>query len=371
MKIGVDVRVLLDKHYSGVSSFTFNLLKSILKIDQESKYIFFYNSFKKARSIDFSVEIKKTTYPNKFFNYFLQKILKQPKINKILKSPDIFYMPHLNFASFSGCGVITIHDLSFLRYPNFFTCRKNIWHRAINIKSNIKNFSRIIAVSNNTKNDIIELLGVPEEKIKVVYPGLDHLVDNFLPQDYLKTKFSIRQDYILYLGTIEPRKNIIGVIKSYNLLRDSGKNIDLVLAGSWGWKTKEIKRAWQESKYRDNIIFTSYINDSEKALLYSSAKIFLYPSFYEGFGFPPLEAMRYGIPVIASSASSLPEVLGDAAILINPDKPREIADAMKILLENNEARETLISRGRERVSRFTWEKTAQEYLNIFYELREK
>jgi glycosyltransferase involved in cell wall biosynthesis len=174
MRIGIDIRVLLDKNYSGVANFTFYLLKSLLKNDKHNVYYFFYNSFKKVKMPDFFVKTIIQRYPNKFFNYFLQKIFSYPKLDKVVGGVDVFYLPHINFASFSknSQNVITIHDLSFLRYPEFFSFRKNLWHRVINIKKNIKKYDKIIAVSQNTNNDIVELLKVPENKVTVIYPGL-------------------------------------------------------------------------------------------------------------------------------------------------------------------------------------------------------
>lgn len=379
MKIGIDIRVLLDKNYSGVASFTFQLLKNLIKVDRHNAYYFFYNSFKKVKIPFFSenIKVKKTRWPNKVFNYFLQKTFNYPKLDKVVGGSDIFYLPHLNFASFSkgSKNVITIHDLSFLRYPEFFSFRKNFWHKALNVKKNINKFDKIIAVSQNTKNDLIELLNVAEEKIEVIYPGISEKLIQFKDNDQnisvnqmLKEKYRLNKDFVLYLGTIEPRKNISGLIEAYNKLRDSGVDCLLVLAGGWGWKTKEIKRNWQKSPYQKDIRFIGYIKEEDKPVLYKMAKIFVYPSFYEGFGFPPLEAMYFALPVIASNVSSLPEVLGDSAILINPDKNEEIFQAMKVLLSNQVLKDSLIKKGYIQANKFIWENTARKYLEVFKNL---
>jgi glycosyltransferase involved in cell wall biosynthesis len=374
MKIGIDIRVLLDQKYSGVASFSFHLIKNLIKLDKHNAYYFFYNSFKKAELPTFlkGLNIKSSCYPNKFFNYIAQKIFKRPQLDRVVGGTDIFYLPHFNFASFSRNSkkIITVHDLSFLHYPEFFSFRKNFWHRALNLKKNLKSFDIIVAVSEHTKRDLIDLLNIPAEKIRVVYPGvsdklMSEIEDSSL--DMVRKKYNLNSDFILYLGTIEPRKNIIGLIEAYNLARQSGLEADLVLAGSWGWKTKSIKEKWQSSHYKNNIKFLSYVEEAEKPALYKLARLFVYPSFYEGFGFPPLEALYFSLPVISSNVSSLPEVLGDSALLINPNNSSEIAEAIKILWTDETYRQKLIAKGLERIRKFDWALSSEQYLKIFYE----
>lgn len=379
MRIGVDIRALMDEHYSGVSEYTANLLSALLRQDPENEYFFFYNSFRdlsgrfpkwpegKARIIG-------CHYPNKIFNYLLQKIAAYPKLDRILGGVDLFLSPHFNFSRLSPVPrkIVTVHDLSFLRYPRFFSVRKNLWHRALGVKSILRRADRIVAVSENTKNDIIELAGVPAEKVRVIYSG-----NNAGPKEASEEEAgrflaerNISQDFLLYLGTIEPRKNLVGLIKAFDELRSRGdryRNLKLVLAGGKGWKSRKIYRAREKSAYRDDIIFLGYISKKDKEILYSKATVFVYPSFYEGFGFPPLEAMSYGLPVVCSNVSSLPEVVGDAAILINPDKAEEIATAIGLILSDSELRARLAEVGRKRAGMFSWDKAAAEYLELFRE----
>lgn len=380
MKIGVDIRVLMDEYYSGVSEYTANLLSAIFSLDKENEYKLFYNSW---HNLDErlkswrrpNAEIISSHIPNKIFNYFFQKIFSYPKINQSLGGVDIFWSPHFNFTSLNKKTkkIITVHDLSFLRYPEFFSLRKNIWHKALGVKKILQTADKIIAVSENTKNDIIELIGVDSNKIQVIYSG-----NNAVKKEISKTevneffsKYKLTGRLILYLGTIEPRKNISGLIAAYNSLRLNNKSLSdvkLVMAGADGWKNKKIYAEWQSSPYRHDIIFLGYISQKEKEFLYSRSSIFVYPSFYEGFGFPPLEAMTYGLPVICSNISSLPEVVGDAALMINPFKSEEITSAIEMVLNDDGLRHILINKGFERSQKFSWEKTAQEYLQVFKEL---
>jgi glycosyltransferase involved in cell wall biosynthesis len=386
MKIGVDIRVLMDKNYSGISEYTANLLSEIKKQNDAkdngeagNEYKLFYNSYHnledrlgKWRSGNFS--LISTRWPNKIFNYFLEKILAYPKLDKVLNGVDLFWSPHFNFSSFSNSKslkkIITVHDLSFLRYPEFFSSRKNFWHKALNVKKILKESDRIIAVSNNTKNDLVEVLNISPDKVKVIYSGnnLSKREISSTEKEELLNRFELSGRLILYLGNIEPRKNIKGLIESYNNLRAENpefKDLKLVLAGAKAWKNKEIFKSYNNSKFKDDIYFLGYISKSDKEVLYSISSVFVYPSYYEGFGFPVLEAMAYGLPVICSNISSLPEIVADAAITINPYNNSEIETALKLILSDENLRSSYISKGYEREKLFSWSKTASEYIEEF------
>ncbi len=377
MEIGIDIRPLMDKQYSGVSEYLFNLLTALLNIDKKNKYKLFYNSGRDVsqRIPDFSspqTTTVSTRYPNKIFNYLMQKILGWPQLDRLLEV-DVFWLPHINFASFSRQSrkIITVHDLSFLRYPEFFSVRKNIWHKALSIKSRLKNFDRIIAVSENTKRDIVELVGISAEKIEVIYSGVNSELRPLKKDDVgikqVRQKYNLPEKFILYLGTLEPRKNVVGLIKAFSALvkKNEVKDYYLVIAGGRGWKWQPIVRAWQKSPARERIIFTGYINRKDRVYLYNLASLFVYPSFYEGFGLPPLEAMACGCPVIVSANSSLPEVAGGAAVMVDADNSGQIKEAMAEILANQSWQRELSDRGRQWAAQFNWTKTASQYLKIF------
>jgi glycosyltransferase involved in cell wall biosynthesis len=387
----------MDEHYSGISEYAANLLSALLRLDQNNDYRLFYNSFHNLdKRLDVwrrpNARIVKTHWPNKIFNYGLVKIFHYPKLDRVLGGVDVFWSPHFNFTSLTKPPVgprtvITVHDLSFLRYPEFFSIRKNFWHQALNVKATLMAADKIIAVSENTKNDLIELAGVNPAKIAVIYSGNNiakrevsrEEKREFLLKHELLESGSANADpgrLILYLGNIEPRKNIQGLIEAFNILRagkvslgvDRTADLKLILAGADGWKNKKIYAAWQNSPYRDDIKFLGYISKKDKEILYSLATVFAYPSFYEGFGFPPLEAMTCGLPVVCSNVSSLPEVVGDAAVMIDPFRPEEIAQALGLILSDEALRQRLISRAYERAALFTWNKAAAAYLKIFSEM---
>jgi glycosyltransferase involved in cell wall biosynthesis len=378
MRIGVDARVLMDKEYSGISEYAYYLLRELISQDDNNEYVFYYNSLKKIDPKIFSwcnskVTFKRTAWPNKVFNYLLQRLFSWPKLDSLTGKVDVFWSPHLNFSCFgnqAGKKILTIHDLSFLRYPEFFSNRKNFWHQGLNIKKLVDKYDVIVAISENTKIDLMELLHIPEEKIQVIYSGLNQESDNINPTeaDVFRKKHSLNERFILYLGAIEPRKNVGGLIEAYDLLRDKHlplTNYQLVLAGAKGWKNKSVYKQVADSLYRDDIKFLGYVSRSQRNWLYSNASLFVYPSYYEGFGFPPLEAMSHGLATITSDVSSLPEVVGSAALTVNPYSTLDLARAIETLLLDTNLRESYTNKGLERAKLFSWKKTASNYLDLF------
>ena len=371
MKIAVDIRVLMDKHYSGIAEYTDYLLRDLLERNDGNEFVFYYNSIKPPRHLlskwqHERIVFVKTAWPNKIFNYFLQKIWSWPKLDLVTGSADVFWSPHINFSSFGSKTtkkVITIHDLSFLRYPEFFSFRKNFWHKSVHVRKLLKQYDEIIAISENTKRDLIELLQIPEEKITVIYSGLNK--EECEPQE---VKSLVKTPFILYLGTIEPRKNVAGLIEAYDLLRDRHLPLashKLVLAGGKGWKNRQIYVRAKDSLYRDDIYFLGYVSRTEREWLYQNAKLFVYPSYYEGFGFPPLEAMARGLATITSDASSIPEVVADSALTVNPYSSLDLARAIESMLLDHNLRTSYAKKGLIRSQMFNWDKTAQHYLDLF------
>ena len=371
----------MDKHYSGVSEYTYNLIREIFKHDRKNNYKLFYNSGRDiSKAIpEFNypnVEVVNLRYPNKIFNYVMQKSLRYPKIDQVL-GVDLFFMPHINFISLSAnCKkLITVHDLSFLRYREFFSFRKNFWHKFVNVKELLNRFDTIIAVSENTKRDIIELTNINESKIKVIYSGIKSEFRPLTREDDklapAKKKYNLPDKFILYLGTVEPRKNVSGIIKAFSRVKDSLKSEDeyrelkLVIAGARGWKSKSIFKDAGDSKYKDDIIFLGYVNRDDKISLYNLAALFVYVSFYEGFGFPPLEAMACGCPTIAGATSSLFEIAQNGALTVNPHNITEITNAVIELLKNSKFKDLLISKGIKASNKFKWENSVKKYLDIF------
>ena len=372
MIIGIDIRMLSRGTRSGIEEYTINLLSNMLGLDNNIKYKLFYNGYKKVDlKYDFlklsNVELKKFKIPNRLLD-FSSQYLNYPKIDRLLGGVDIFFSPHIFSAPVSrNCKIVTtFHDLSFENHKEFYSASKNYWHFSMNPEKQAQRSNKIIAVSKSTKEDLIKIYKIRSEKIKVVYSGIrleSETID-------IKKKYSLPEKYILYLGTIEPRKNIIGIIKAFEKLKkQKTKNhkLKLVIAGSKGWLYENIFKTVQNSSVKNDIIFTGFIEDKDKSALYDLADLFVYPSFYEGFGFPPLEAMACGTPVITSNFSSLPEAVGDAAIMINPYNIDELAKGMEMVLTDEKLRNVLIERGFKQTKKFSWQKCAEETLEFILE----
>lgn len=384
MRICIDARCLMAGRRTGVEEYTLNLLLNLFEIDQKNKYVLFFNSWKEP-AFDFgifkkykNVKIKRFKIPNKLLNFSFW-YLNWPKIDELVGGADAVFMPNIIFGSVSKKTklFLTIHDLSFERYPEHFSAKRRLWHLFINPKKMCRRADKIIAVSNSTKSDLVSLYKIKPEKIETVRSAVsdEFKIINRNDEMLIKTKerYKLPYKFILYLGTIEPRKNISAIVKSFDKFHkfayESGNEellkYKLVIAGEKGWMNREIFEEIKNCRSSKGIFFIGRIAGKNKKYIYNLASLFVYPSFFEGFGFPPLEAMKCGVPVIAGNNSSLPEIVGAGGILIDPDRPDEIYRAMKEILTNRNLREMLVKKGLEKAKEFDWKKTAGEVLYIF------
>lgn len=377
MTIGVDLRVLARNARTGVEEYTIDLLSRMISLKPELKYRFFYNAFNKT-PLDFkwaklpNAEIRDFKIPNRFVFDPLARFFNLPKVDRLLGGADVFFSPHFLLTPLSkNCRrVLTIHDLSFLRYPEFFSFSKRLWHESLNIKKQVLAADRLIVPSRSTKADLINFYGAKEEKIAVVYHGVSPEFKVIGKTDVrlkaVKKKYALPDKFILYLGTVEPRKNILGLIRAFEVLKrgENRGDLNLVIVGGFGWLYKDVLGAAKNSKFSGNIKFVTTTLPEERPYFYNLAELFVFPSFFEGFGLPILEAIACGTPVVTSANSSLPEVLGNAGLLIDPYDVEQICSAMKEILESRELRETLTERGIERAKNFTWEAAANKTLDV-------
>ncbi|OGI22491.1 MAG: hypothetical protein A2808_03255 [Candidatus Moranbacteria bacterium RIFCSPHIGHO2_01_FULL_55_24] len=381
MRIGIDVRCLTEGRRTGVEEYTEKLLRELFSLDQENEYVLFLNSWHETAG-DFAwleafprVTLCRFRYPNKLLNLCLW-YLGRPYLDRLLGGVDVFFVPNQNFVRVSpGVPlVVTAHDLSFELFPETFSWKQRLWHFLVNFRGLARRAARIIAVSQSTAGDLQEYYGVPEEKITVVLSGKDETCQpmdrNSLTLLDVQKRYRLPYRFILSFGTFEPRKNTLMLVEAFEELRRSGgeaAKYDLVLAGSPGWGSEGLYARIEASPFRENIRVLGFVPDEDKAALYNLASLFVYPSLYEGFGFPPLEAMASGVPVIASHASSIPEIVSDAALLVDPYQPNELLLALQAVLTDRELSERLKARGLARAARFSWKRSAEETLRVLTE----
>lgn len=366
MKIGIDIRCLMNGRYSGVGWYAFNLLRNLFKLDRQNEYVLFYNSGKPVELPvwDYpNVKFCGFHYPNKLFNLSLN-FFSRPYLDKLIGGADIFFSPNLHFSSVSSAGrsLVVVHDLSFLAYPRFFTLKQQLWHQLILKKNILSRAEMIVTDSQSTKQDLINLLGIKPEKIQVVYLGVSEKYQAEIDTEELarvREKYQLPEKFFLSIGTIEPRKNLSSAIKALQRL---GWPADLVVIGEEGWKCRPVKKLMAG---QENIHQLGYLDEGDKPAVYGLAIGLLYPSYYEGFGLPILEAMASGCPVIAGNNSSQGEVLEDCGLLVDPYNLAEISTAIELLMTDGSLRNKLIGQGKARAKEFNWARTAREILNIF------
>lgn len=257
-----------------------------------------------------------------------------------------------------GIVIDTVHDLTVFRHPETME-DKNRRRLKEGLRRSIERSRFLIAVSEFTKREICTLLSVPEERVFVV-PNAASVSDAVTDFPALAKRIGLQGSYLLYTGTIEPRKNLVRLIEAYTLLRRRGSaDVSLVLCGGKGWQSEPIYEAAAKSPFAGDIIFTGYVSDAEKNTLFQNAAGFVFPSLYEGFGVPPLEAMHFGVPVLTSTAASLPEVCDSAALYVPPEDRGAIAEGMEKLLSDTALRETLTDAGRKRAAEYSWSASAR------------
>lgn len=352
---------------SGLGNYSRNLLKALIKFYPQNRYLLFTPKINELIFNDNGFEI----YTPKGLNSIIPSIWRSFTINFDLKktAPEIYHGLSNELPFFIDNKriktVVTIHDLIFLRYPELY----RFFDRKIyqcKFKYACKKADIIIAISEQTKNDIIEFFEIEESKIKVVYQSCNPIFfeNNIISYEQLFSKYKIPGEYILYVGTIEKRKNLLTLLKAIHF----GKiNIPIVVVGR---KTKyfgEIMSFIKEKKLQ-NIFFIGEISNEELALLYKYAKVFVYPSIFEGFGIPVIEAIASGIPVITSNSSCLKETGGDAALYCDPNNHEDLANSILNIISNNSLRNKLIENGKEHIKKFTPEVFAKNIMNIYKEL---
>ncbi|SME88223.1 glycosyltransferase family 4 protein [Pseudobacteriovorax antillogorgiicola] len=367
MRIGINGRFLVAKR-TGVQRAAYNLVRTLFEVDRSNEYILFT-----GRS---QLENPEWDYPNvtivpsfikegENFRNHLWEQFELPRLAKKYKV-DILHSP-ANMAPliYKRASIVHIHDLCFVVNPQWYSY---LFHRVYNfiIPRLARKSTVVVTNSNNSRNDLLQFCDVDSEKVRLIYWAVDdtfHIVPKSSSLDKIK-----EGDYILYVGSLEPRKNISSLIKAYETLRLRNPDIKTKLVLIGGESPLFADAQLKIKSYKNDIIFKGFVPDDMLRAYYRKAKVVAYPSLYEGFGLPPLEAMASGSPVVTSNTSSLPEVVGDAALLVSPYDIDQIAATLARVIRSPQLQENLRQLGQEQVRKFNWYRVARNILGVYYEV---
>ncbi len=369
MRVGIDSRLPYYQR-GGISKYIRLLISSIAEIDQATDYVIFHqrkdsDSYLPVNASNFSSGNLWTPCHHRLERWSLSAELLPLKLD-VLHSPD--FIPPAFGAKYK---VITIHDLNFVHYPEFLTDDSRRYYLN-QIAWAVEHADRISADSNHTRNDLISILKVPAEKIATIYLAADPIFSDKQSKESISStlaQFNLPEDFILFVGTLSPRKNISNLLLAYSqLIMAETIDLPLVLVGARGWLYQELFDLVKSLDIEQNVRHIDNANDVQLSHLYSAASMLTLPSHYEGFGFPVLEAMHCGCPVISSDRASLPEVAGDAAMLLDPDDIDAWTHSIDSLLSDTEKRNQMIEKGYQQANSFSWNKTARETVQIYNSL---
>ncbi len=367
MRIGIDARLVFYNR-AGIGEYIVQLIESLAKLEPQDDTFVVLQSRKDKSAIINSNGFERrslwTPSHNRFEQVGLSFEVSQLGLD-LLHSPD--FIPPFK----RNCNsVITVHDLAFLLYPHFLTKESARYYGQID--QAWRNTNHIIAVSEATKQDSIKMLGVPENKITVIHEAANPIyrqVEKEQARQIAKEKYKLDKDYILFVSTIEPRKNLPGLLQAYRRLRDDYKRDEvLVLAGANGWLWEEVYETVDALDLESHVAFLGRVPSEDLVYLYNAAQVFTHPSFYEGFGLTPLEAMTCGAPVIVSNTAALPEIVGDAGLMIDPHDIEGLTVALWRMLTEEDLRQSYIEKGLQRAKTFSWLKSAKETLAVYHKV---
>lgn len=370
MIIGIDASRAFVKDPAGPEYYSWHLCRSLAKIDSKNEYVLY---LRPGQRVNYRLpkNFKTRTIPLKYL--WTQAGL---ALETALRHIDILFVPAHTLPLLTRILrprlpiVVTIHGLEGKYLPqsgNFFS---HIY-RNLSIGWAVRFATRLIAVSEDTKRDIINTYHKQSKDIKVIYEGVDYARFGRIKSSKLKIqslkKYGITGEYILFVGTVQPRKNLVRLIKAFSLLAPDFPELKLVIAGKLGWLFEPILNAPKKYKIKDKVVFAGRIKDEDLPALYQKAQLFVFPSLTEGFGLPVLEAQAAGVPVIAAKKGALPEVAGEGALFIDPYKTQDLTRKMRKALTEKKLRAELVRKGRENARKFSWEKAAHNTLNYILE----
>ena len=370
MKIGIDARIY-SSAFTGIGRYVYELVHNLAEIDSQNEYVIFMNNpefeeFKPPNS-----RFKKVLANARHYSFGEQwKFLKMLWKEKL----DLVHFPHFNAPIFykKPC-VVTIHDLTLHFYPGKkMTSFYRRWAYKLVLWSVVGRAKKVISVSENTKEDLMKLMQVPEKKISVIYEGVNKnfkIIDDEEAIKEVRKKYGIIREYLLYTGVWRSHKNLVNLIKAFAYMKKNDEfDGQMVITGKEDSLYNEVRAMIAELELEGDVVFTGMVPEKELPLLYNGAKVYVFPSLYEGFGLPPLEAMACGTPVAASKAASIPEVVGeDNAVFFDPYDPSDISDGVLKIWGHESLAGELREKGLARVKEFSWKKMAREVLKVYME----
>ena len=367
MHIAINCRSFLKKQYTGIGRYTYHLIQSLREIDSENQYSLYVRKglFDRKKHIP-SIQTRNFANRVDWFNRGTAKTL---------KNVDVYHSPSPDFIDVPGAKVVvTVHDLIYKAYPQGHT-QQTIDLTDQQMKKIAVQADRIICCSNSTMSDLKKYFEVGSRKIHRVYPGVDQSI--FYPvqagqeeqaKNILKAN-GITDRYILFVGTIEPRKNLSNLLKAFALLKQRKKfNGKLVAVGMSGWMNEGLEDLIRELQIKEDVIFPGFLSNEALRIFYNHAEVFVFPSFYEGFGFPIVEAFSCAAAVVTSNISSCPEIAQDAALTVDPNNVDAIAQAIIKIVEDPAFKKGLIQKGLKRAQEFSFSRMAEQTLAVYNEV---
>jgi glycosyltransferase involved in cell wall biosynthesis len=369
LRIAIDARKLRDY---GIGTYVRNLLQQLSQQDRSTEYVVLCRHEDVATVQELGENFRAVSESSPGYSVREQVLLPRDLRRE---HAELFHSPHYVFSPLTPCkSVVTIHDCIHLRFPQYLPNRLGYAYARSFLWLATHRSSRILTVSEASKRDILEYFNVPPEKIDVIYNGIDERFGNPPPEEdviRVRERYQLDGPFILYAGNIKPHKNLGRLIEAFHILRATGpefESVKLVIIGDEIAKYAALRHAVHRHKLHKHVRFLGFVPARTLAILYRLAAVFVFPSLYEGFGLPPLEAMASGTPVITSNVSSLPEVVGDAAVLIDPLRPDAIADALRRVLSDSDLRISMRERGLERARHFSWERSVRRVREIYDEV---
>ncbi len=366
MRIGIDARLIFYQK-AGIGQYILRLTEALSKLDQEDEFTLFTSRKDRTELVNapnFKHRHLWTPSHNRFERLAMSAEL-LPFGLDVLHSPDFIQPSHIRFPS-----VITVHDLAFLLYPRFLTKQSARYYGQVDLAA--RGATQIIAVSQSTKRDVIHLLGVPEDRVTVIYEAAHPIfrpLDHAEARQHVAQRYGINEDFVLFVSTIEPRKNLPTLLEAFRRLLDIYHvRATLAIAGQEGWLVDQMNEIVTRLHLTECVRFLGPVPNEELLYLYNAARVFALPSFYEGFGLPPLEAMACGTPVVVSNTSSLPEVVGDAGQLVDPQDVEAWSVALWRILTDKNLRDEMCEKGLKRTASFSWERAAHEHLAVYQQV---